>query len=429
MKAKIKNARRKASKLHGATAGFVSIVDRGANETPFKMIKSAEGTGAMGIKKRTDLAKSHKKLAGGKKEAPAPEVKTVMAKMVFSKDHFEDEQAVRDWIEKAEWDADSITVTEDGDNFVARPEGTTDDSFTKLASVEVDGEQGVAAFVGQMEVSKSEDDEDDGDEDDDADAADEDGDDDDDDEGDEEEPAAKAADKTKKAESTPPTKVSKRAQFIAKARETVQKFNGWDAFFSGENTLAGALKKGMEWDKTPPGFYDVQAAFNGVVQQILGDETEGVNKAEALQKAAADYANMLVGMDDFFDAFVNSDEDTVKKAVGSEAEKIAKWAEGYAQFIAGEAPAPATEKKAVKVEVPTVDTASIADLVAKAVAPLAQQVEGVVSTVSKIASRHPTKKSADLTDAGSGDRKTETKSEVAKTDDWLARKQRKSLIG
>lgn len=52
MKGKIKSARRKASKLHGAEATFVSLVDAGANETPFTIVKSADGAKAMPITKR-----------------------------------------------------------------------------------------------------------------------------------------------------------------------------------------------------------------------------------------------------------------------------------------------------------------------------------------------------------------------------------------
>lgn len=428
MRAKVKTAWREASKLHGATAGFVSLVDRGANETPFKEIKAAKGVGAMGIKKRTDLQKSHKKLATRKKEAPAVEQKTVMAKIVFSQDHYEDEQAVRDWIEKAEWEGDDVTIEDDGDgNFVARPEGTTDASYKKLASVETNDE-GVTAFVGVLEVSVKAEDGDDADDEDEADADDAADDGDDEDDGDDLADEAKSADKTEAA----PVKKSARAEFIAKSKAKVVKFSGWDAFYSQKNTLSEALKAGMSWDATPPGFYDVQAAFNGVVQTILGDEAEGVNKAEALKKAAADYADILVGMDNFFDGYINAGEETVKKSVGDSAEKIAKWAEGYAQFVGGETPA--VEQKAaetVKKEAPApvVDETKIADLIAKAMAPMSDKIAEVAGTVSKMAERRPTKKSADLTDAGGGDRKTEVKSEADKTDDWIARKQRKALMG
>lgn len=438
MRAKVKTARRKASKLHGATAGYVSIVDRGANETPFKMIKTAEGTGAMGIKKRTDLQKSHKKIASGKKAAPVLETKTVMAKLVFSQDHFESEADVQDWIAKAEWDAEGVEITDDGEgNFVARPEGTTDESFKKLASVETDDE-GVSAFVGAMEVeAKSEgDDEDesddeDEDESDDADDADDEEEDEDDDEAEAEAKAAakKAAAKVKKV-APAPVNLSKRASFIAKAKTLVCKFDAWDAFYSKKSTLSEALQAGMKWDATPPGFYDVQSAFNGVVQGILSDETEGFDKAGSLTKAATDYADILTGMDTFFDAYIDAAATTVAKAMGGEEgrAKLDKWAEGYAQLVAGTSEEPVVEKKTAKPAETALDDTRIADLVSKAMAPLTEQIEGVVSTVSKMADRRPTKKGADLTDANDK-RNVEKKSDEDQTSEWLATKRKKSMIG
>lgn len=432
MRAKVKTARRKASKLHGATAGYVSLVDRGANETPFKMVKSAEGAGAMGIKKRNTVSKSHKKIDTGKKVAdPAPITKTVMAKMVFAQEIFEDEQDVRDWIEKAEWEAEGITVTDDGDgNYVARPEGTTDESFTRMAKVDAESE-GVEAYVGEM-IVKAEDEEDDDEADDEEEL-------DADDEDDAEE-ETKADDKAKetKAEETPaptPAKLSKRAEFIAKAKSTVTKFSGWDAFYAKKSTLAEALQAGMQWDATPPGYYDVQAAFNGVVQSILSDETEGLNKAEAMAKAAADYADILVGMDTFFDAFLNAGEEAVKKTFSADAdtpEKLSKWAEGYAQFVAGTAEAPAApvaKSVVTKADAPAaIDHKGIAEIVAKAVEPLAAKVEDFAGVVTKIADRRQTKKAADPTDSGTAET-AKTEKKAATLDDWVREKQRKGLIG
>ncbi len=448
MRAKVKSVRRKASHLHGSTAGYLSLVDRGANETPFKMIKSAEGAGAMGIKKRkTTEAKSHKKIATGKKSETSPTTtKTVMAKMVFDQEIFEDEAAVRDWIEKAEWDAEGVSITDDGDgSFVARPEGTTDESFTRLAKVDAESE-GVEAFVGTMLVKADDDEDDDEDDDDDADA--DDGDDEDDEEVEEKgygkkkpmaakekakDDKAKDAEKesAKKADDKPatPAKLSKRAEFIAKAKSSVKKFSGWDAFYAKKSTLSAALEAGMQWDSTPPGFYDVQAAFNGVVTAILGEESmpEG-SKEESLKKAAADYADILIGLDQFFDAYIEAGEETVTKAIGDKAEKLSKWAEGYAQFVGGETEAPvkAVKESVKKSDDAAIDHKRIEDLIAKAVEPLTGKIAEVAGVVVKMSERRPTKKAADTTDAGNGVTK-ETKAEA--DDEWLRKKQRKGLLG
>ena len=443
MRAKIKQARRKASKLHGASAGFVSLVDRGANETPFKMVKAAEGIGAMAIKKRNEQ-KSHKKISTGTKAAPAAVTKSVIAKMVFDQDFFEDEDAVREALEKAEWDAEGVVITDDGQgNFVARPDGTDDSSYIRIDKVDTE-EEGVEAYVGKIEVKASEDADDD---------EDEDADEDDEDEDDEEEVAkmngkkkkpykdeAKDEDKSKEAKSAPVT-LSKRAAFIAKAKASVAKFSGWDAYYSKENTLVQSLKAGMEWDSTPPGFYEVQLAFNGTVSAIFADEAlTGSTKQEALNKAAMDYADLIGGLDAFFDSYINADEDIVKKSVEAEdaRAKLAKWAEGHASFIASEGNdvGPASVKKAAIAPAPegvAIDykriEQTVADLVKKAVEPVTEQVQSVSGTIQKLADRRPTKKAADLSDSPNGERKVEAPTEKKQsTAEWLLEKQRKAMI-
>ena len=243
MRGKIKTARREASKLHGATATYVSLVDAGANETPFTMIKSKDGAKAMTIKKRKTAAKSHKPLTSAKKggsDAVETRTETLIAKMVFDGDMFEDEQSVRDYIAKAEWEADEIEVVQNSDgDWEARSDGLTDDDFTKIGKVDTD-EDGVEAFVGQREVEvKTEDaSDDDTDEDDDEAETEAKSDDDaedeaeteaksDDDDAEDEDDDAEAATTEEKGKKKP---MSKRSAFLkrrneAKAKETVAKLD------------------------------------------------------------------------------------------------------------------------------------------------------------------------------------------------------------
>jgi hypothetical protein len=431
------------------------------------MIKSAEGMGAMsvGIKKRTNLApvnvsKSHKQLNTGRKaEAPATIKKTVMAKIVFAKTEFPDQASVEDWIAKAEWEADKIDITEEGDTFVARPAGTDDESFTKMAPVAAD-EEGVEAFVGEMEVAaegadasteakgltsndnpddkleESDDDEGDDDATTEEKATGADGDGMDDEGGDD-----AATDKKKK----PVKKLTKRAAFLAKVQASVatkvQKFSGWDAFYAKKSSLSDALEAGMAYDATPPGFYDVQAAFNGVMMAILEDDgATPAAKQESLNKAAMDYADLVGSMDAFFASFIEADETVIAKSFEGtdKAEKLAKWAEDYALAITTKKAVeqPTTEKKAeatveTKAAAPAVDTKTIAAMVQEAVAPVLEQFSELSGTVSKLADRRQQKKSADITEMPTSEIKGEgkpVKKEVS-TDDWLRSKQRKALIG
>lgn len=423
MRAKVKTARRKASKLHGAVAGYVSLVDRGANETPFAVVKSIKGEKTVAIKKRGAEKKSHKQVGSGRKKADAQNVRkqSVMAKMVFDGDVFEGEDDVREELKKAEWEGD-LAVSQNGDgDWEVRPDGTTDDDFIRLSKVETDTD-GVEAYVGEQEISEEEEEEEDDDEastekktDGSGESAgaeggepkageeDEEGDDEGDDEEDDE-PKETAEKKT----------VSKRSAFIksrksAKTKE--KKFDAWDARFSCSNSLAKALKAGMEYDKTPPGFNELQMAFMGVMGNIVGDEGLDVSqKQEALNKSALEYAEVVGGLDSFFDAYLNAADETVAKSIDSEDERKAlkKWAESYGDFVAdpeGALAAPETHKKAAG-EPAAIDYnkigGTVAELVAKAVEPLQEEVASVTDKLEALSKRRPTKKAADPEEVGRG---------------------------
>jgi hypothetical protein len=447
MKGKVKRTIKEASKLHGATAGFVSLVDAGANETPFTLIKSKNGGRSMAIKKRKAVAKSHKAVNPSRKKAADTKTVTEMAKMVFDGDVFEDEDAVRAHIEAAEWDVSEgivVTKTAEGD-FEARIDGMSDDDYSKLGKVDSDDE-GVTYFVGERTVEvKSEDDPDDEDEDED----DEDGDDDaevttksgpeeddedEDDESDEgdissEEKGGKKKPYSKADDGTDnePKKLSKRAEFLAKRREqraSAKKFNAWDTMFSTGNTIAKALKDGMEWDGIPPGVAEVQLALSTTVGNILKDEGLGDGKQDALNKAASDFAEIVGGLDTFFSSYIDADPEAVEKAFEDpkSREALAKWADDFADFVEEAAPAPVAKKVAKSVTPAAPDAAidykvvaeNVADLVKKAVEPVLAQVSEVSEAVEALATRHPTKKAASPEDGGSAARETSSKADKAK---------------
>lgn len=443
MRGKIKTARKKASKLHGATATYVSLVGAGANETPFTMIKSKAGAKAMTIKKRKTAAKSHKPLTSAKKggkDAVETRTETLIAKMVFDGDLFEDEQSVRDYISKAEWEAEDIEVVQNSDgNWEARSDGLTDEDFSKIGKVDTE-EEGVEAFVGQREVEvtakteeASEDDEDTDDNSDDIDEVDatetetKSSEDEDDDE--EEEEASKEVGKKKP--------VSKRKAFLnrrkeTKAKETVTKFDAWDARFSKGNTLAKTLAAGMEWDGLPPGYYDVQAAAQSAFANIVADDgMTSEQKQEALNKAAMEMAEIIGGLDTFFDMYLEADEETMAKAFEDKDHRtaISKWADGYADFVADDMSAPEKVAKSDSDTGTAIDYSKVSetvqDIIAKAVGPLSERLDGMSETVEAISTRAPTKKAAAPEDGGSaGPRKVKQKagaSNEGEADDKLQR--------
>jgi hypothetical protein len=462
MKPKVKSARRSAAKLHGATATYVSLVDRGANETPFTLVKNHKGTPAMSIKKRTTPVtskKSHKTVGSGKKAATANSTKiTDMAKMVFSGDNFADEQAVLTKLVEMEWTDDKIAVTKNDDgDWVARLEGSSDDDYDRIEEVPADDE-GVTAFVGTKTITEGDEEEleakgeseeeagsieslfkegedddeesdegDDDEEDDEADADEEDGD-----------GVATETKETKaKAVKPAPKSLSKRAAFIAaKAadREKVSKFDQWDAMYSPGNTLAQTLKAGIEWDGLPPGYHETQIAFSGAMSNIMGDEGLGAGKQAALNKCASDFAEIVGSLDTYFDNFIAADPATLEKSLDDgQRTYLNKWAEDYAVSITSE---PAALPKAVAKSAPTEENnepapmQSIADLIAKAVEPLQKQVEAVSGALEQEQSRRPSKKASDPDD-GSDGRERSTKAAEPAEDDatWARSKQTKGLLG
>lgn len=418
MRAKVKSATRQASKLHGASAHFVSLVDRGANETPFTLIKSANGAKIMSIKKRNKSRKSHKKVNSpkvAKSDDTVVTTETIIAKMVFDSDVFETEQEVRDYLEKAEWETDAEIKIEadENENWVASEDGVTDDDFSRIAKVEID-EEGVEAYVGERSVEDAADDDDEDDPDavakSDEEDEDEDGDEEDDDADDDDEPESAAKAKKKPYKKAAPVKLSKRQQFLAKAkdeREKAKKFDSWDARMGKENTLAATVKAGMSWDGVPPGYYEVQAAFNVTVASIINSDED---KTELLSKAANEYAEIIGSLDAFFDAFIEGGEEIVAKAAGDDTEAqeaLAKWVEDYGEFVnsEGKAEAPAALAKSADASAVTIDYTKIgkemSGLVSKALEPVQQQLEAVTDTVEALATRSPTKKAADPADSGS----------------------------
>lgn len=460
MKGITKIARRKASKLHGAQATFVSLVDAGANETPFTIIKSQDGAKAMPIKKRSNTKKSHKTVGTNKKAAtPATRNETLIAKMVFSSEHFEDEAAVEEFLDGAEWDAETISIAKNDDgDWEARPNGLEDDDFTKVAKVELgdDGTEGVEAYVGNRTVEVKDADTSEDDDEDDDEAEDDTSEDDDDAEVEEvqaevnEEEKAKKKPKYVKDQSTsqksdgeekPQVTLSKRAAFLKKRadeRTKEVKFDAWDARFSKGNTLMKTLMDGMEYDKTPPGFHEVSMAFSAAVGNIVSDDGLGAAKQEALNKAAMDYAEIIGGLDTFFDAYVSSDEETLAKSFEEpELELLAKWAGDFADAMSGEAvtETKVVAKKAAPVQSIASDETNVVDLVTKALKPVMKRIEDVSETVTAMSTRAPTKKAADATDGEPAKpraiekKKSDDKETVQKTDEWMREKSLKGVFG
>jgi hypothetical protein len=331
-------------------------------------------------------------------------------------------------------------LSAEGDEWIVREDGTSDADYTDIAApIEEDG---VQVFLGHRkedeDVAEEEGEEEDGGEDDL-----EDGEEEDDDpkagEGEEEdgegEAPAAAATETKSEDKKKKAPLSKRAQFLKQrkeARESVFKFDSWDAAYSRDsNTIVEALKAGMSYDQTPPGYTDVRAAFDGTMRSILSDQFDG-EKSTAIAKAATDFATIVTDLDTYFDAVISADPETMAKQVGEERkEALIKWAEDFADAISEDDAETEVEKKTTsKKSAPdglALDEAGIAALVAKSLKPVLEQVEHVSETVEKLASRRPTKKSISTEDTNSANAPAKTPAKKSDAD-WAAERQARALM-
>lgn len=449
MRPKVKTSKRKAGKLYDTETQYVSIVDRGANDTPFTLLKSTNskrnGETTMAIKKRTKVvAKKRSNTVVG---APTPDTKkatqTEMVKMVFSAKVFSSEDEVLAYVKAAEWDNENLAVTlEDNGDYVVREDGMEDDAFLRIDKVATE-DAGVDAYVGEREVELAAEPNDttgeDADEalklsaedtDEDAETEDEDEDEAATDAGDKK-PAVKKSVKlvVKKAikKAVKETPKSPRSSFLSSRKEapktSLKKFSQWDAQWSDSNTLAGSISGGMEYDATPPGYYDVSGAFDGAVRNILAsDNAQG--RQVMLTKVAAEFADIIGSLDSYFQTVITAPTAAAKSVEGYD--QIRKWADGFADFINDETvnEAPTTTEGTVEEVAPT----SIQDIIKKALEPIQSTIKDVTDTVETLSARQQSKKSF------APEHTDEPKTDLEKSGDvdddvtWLQKRQQNSLF-
>lgn len=451
MRPKVKTVRRSAEVLSGAKATFVSLVDAGANETPFTEIKSKNG--AKGMKKKLTAAKkSHKPLSSkkGKAETKA-KLEKAISHFEYDVAEFATEEDVRKHMDASDWEGE-YTVEQKGDIFVVTPDELEGIELSNVTKVDTD-DDGVAAYIGMKPVdvlaeaakavkaADGEEAEDDGEEAEDGEGADEECDDDGeegDDDDDLEKPIAQLSDKkpakAKKAAAKPKTTLSKRDAFLAKRKEekaaakAEQKFDYWECYCSGENQFAQLMKDAMS-DGVPPGVNELTYVLNQSVANILGDsELTTEEKAAQLTESATSFAETVAKLDGLFQEIV---EKSVEEVVTEETVEAANhFIEIYGDFLNGETLAPAASAKKVQKsskggdKSPVIDYSGIQKAVGDLISPLAEKVE-------KLASRAPLSKSQSVDDTDNGDTNKQTAKKKSVDDDaqYMRDKATKSFLG
>lgn len=269
MKQKTKLVEKQVDYLKNGQPRFVSIVDHGANQTPFAVLKSIKGEKTMPkstttkTKKRLRLVRKGEKLAG-------------VRKLTFAKEYFATDELVSKYLEDNNWDGYSIV--ENATHFEAANEDVTDKEFKSLRRVKV--VNGVEAFVGEATSKAAEN----------ADIE---------DEGAEE--AAKAEEEAEEEAVEAETEIAaaEEAGTEVKSVERVCKFDYWGAYMSGENSLEGVMKDGMK-DGVPPGFDEIMISMSVAVSNTLTSSAENSSKKALLDTIGTEFADVVYNVYEVF---------------------------------------------------------------------------------------------------------------------------------
>lgn len=415
MKVKPKSVKRTVNLLTDPQPTFLSDVDHGANQAPWKTIKSADGNkgSSPDMSTKTQATKQ-------------PVVRSV----TLSKDVFKTEKSVMDYLAQKDWDPESYEIYDDEGNAEWSVKSTDEYEdgaisktrcvaakeagvFLHIAEIIKEGAQPIdkSAVVeteeGEVETTeKSETDD-----------------------GDDDEvgqtvtvenlpksPAAgvKRSAGMKLAKVKRVTPVDQTSANVAKTAtkvttlkytnaELATKYDWYSAYLSDDTTLVGVLKDGMSYDDLPPGIDTVLDAVWSTTGNILGDASI-TDKAAALKALGDDFATITMGLYSLFSAAAaNIGDETAQKFVETFKTSIIQARKGKKTTDTEVDPENPdaddnkgkTSKNAapVTVGIAADDVAAIvADAVTKAVAPLRAELTASQAEVAKLSGQTQTKK-------------------------------------
>lgn len=345
--------------LREADPRRVSIVENGANQTPFRQVKSATGNEAV-TDKETDMAKSKAKKSGAE-----------LVRVTFSKEQFKTEDAVKAWMTGKGYKESTITE-EDKDYVVTSPE--FDASKTAELKV-IEAEAGVqyALLKADDTVSKAAE----GEEEvvDDEPELDEEGDED----GDAEGEALKAA---------------KKAEFDGLTKELTEKVNSMRVYYSDAEKMKDVLKEAD--DGMPIGIGELYGLFTKALENAASRGDEAGVKA-----VSAEFGTMFTDLMKVTNKFIA--EATDKDAAATKtAEEIA--AEATAKQVSDEAAKKAAEEEKTAIlkgveksleETVAKAIKSVQDSVDTAMKGLEEQLKTVSERVQGLENTEQTRKGAD----------------------------------
>ncbi len=475
MKPRTNVSRRVVTVLKKPTAKFVSLVDHGANQTPFDTVKQANGVKCMAralkkVKKPKASATTTKKT-----EAVDDLSASGVLRLEFSKKNFKDEDAVQAYLDENNWE--DCEIVEEKTKFVVKSTAYTEDDFESVREVEVPSTKGVSAFVGNL-LDTAEEDEDEensqkssGSDDDDELEEDEENEDEDDEDEDDGENDDEVEDTTKSGAPKPLTAAEEQAlddedeengedddnsedddasetededdeeasetedegsddtaDDADKAKKTVmktchsnkavdqyiRKFDHYGAYLSGGMSLNEVMSDGMV-DGVPPGVDEIMYALRKSVGNALKD---GQDTKKSINTIASEFSEAVIAIDTVWRKLLK-DGDTAQKAAAK------KY---FASLEADDADLQTSAKSAKGV-----DEKVISELVTKAVgeaiAPLNTTIEKQAKTIALLRKGVPARQSLVNEDVDEGHAVDTAKKEADDDAAYLEQRSRKGLLG
>lgn len=265
---------RVAAALTEARASFVSLVDHGANQVPFNVVKMAD---LSSVSNGEDGQAGTPLFKGLEVNTMAGKDTVDVHKITFDKAKFPDEDAVKAFLKEA---GRSGEVIEDGDTFVVKSKDLSDD--TELLSI--NGEDGVTYGVLKSSDEDSEDTE------------------------------TKSADTDETTDNDAGEEPDH--ETVAKSflngdmtqAEVVQKYDAWWASYSEGKDIATVLEAGV--DGLPIGIYELNDAFYTALRNNLleGDYT-------GARGVVIEFGELIIRLAQALEAAVVAPSEDVSKAI------------------------------------------------------------------------------------------------------------------
>lgn len=355
MKIKPKEVRRTVGILTDPTPTFMSLVDHGANQVPWNVVKHASKPKEkieMTVKSTGNRASRRKAKAVGTKTTTAKGASqdAKLVRLNFSKTNFANKADVKKYMEKLV-PSGEYSISDDNDVWAVKSTEDMSDLQLGKAKSTTTKSAGVTAFIspvlGTVEaddepaakgskvktvegkpvpkkktVATDDDDDDadgDGDEDedadDDADGSDDDDADGDDDTSDDDDDAGDDGDEDEDSDNVLGIPINHDPQLL-----DVKKYDWYGSYLSGNDSLVGVLKDGLSYDALPPGLDEVNFAMLTAAGNILGGDDDDAVKKSKLDQLGAEFSTFTFGL---YGVFSQATEDATK-STSSKRRKAAK---------------------------------------------------------------------------------------------------------